>query len=78
MRVSTVAGRFIGRYLLAFTFCVNFLGFCASLYYFNNLIKLYSFVVVLQEDGMNKSFENLETLCRSMTEHALEGEHLFA
>ncbi|XP_065060682.1 protein Smaug homolog 2-like isoform X2 [Rhopilema esculentum] len=24
------------------------------------------------EDGPNKSFENLETLCRSMTEHALE------
>eukprot|EP00794_Sanderia_malayensis_P020007 gene20007-21968_t len=28
--------------------------------------------IALQEDGMNKSFENLETLCRSMTEHALE------
>jgi len=24
------------------------------------------------DDGLNKSFENMETLCRSMTEHALE------
>ena len=28
----------------------------------------------LTDDGLNKSFENLETLCRSMTEHALEGK----
>ncbi len=39
---------------------------------------LSSFFIVLQEDGMNKSFENLETLCRSMTEHALEGKTIFS